>query len=363
MSRVFVVAFAFAATGTQVRGVETVTFKSDSSDLVNGAPSPTRTVVGEILVEAQDGGLMLQSDDGRIWVVQPEQITSRTGDDTELKPLTADEMAARMQEEMPSGFTVYQTSHYVIVHNTTDRYARQVGLLFEQLYRGFYAYWKNQGWRLPEPRFPLVALVLGDRNDFLKYAAAEVGGAAEMVFGYYHRASNRMMTHNMPNLERNVATIVHEATHQLAYNCGLQTRYADNPIWVSEGLAMYFESPDFSSVSKWRGIGRVNQVNLTRWRKYLPRRPSDSLATLIADDGRFQNAATVESAYGESWALTYFLLRTKRKEFVKYMRLLSEGKRLAEKTPRERIEMFESAFGDPLSKIDRSFVLYMNRVR
>ncbi|MEL6105585.1 MAG: DUF1570 domain-containing protein [Planctomycetota bacterium] len=349
--------------GNAAFAVETVTFKSDKKDLVNGAPSPTRTVVGEILVEAQDGGLMLQSDDGRIWVVQPEQITSRESDDAELTPLTADQMADRLREELPSGFEVYQTSHYVVVHNTTDRYARQVGLLFEQLYKGFYAYWKNQGWRLPEPRFPLVALVLADRNDFLRYAGAEVGSSAQYLFGYYNPDSNRMMTYNLPSLERNVATIIHEATHQLSYNCGLQTRYADNPKWLSEGLAMYFESPDFSSVSKWRGIGRVNQVNLTRWRQYQTVRPRDSLASLIAADSRFTNTQTAEQAYGESWALTYFLLRTRKKEFVKYIRLLSEGKPLAEKTPRERIEMFESTFGDPLEKIDRSFVLYMNRVR
>ena len=349
--------------GNVTLAVETVTFKSDPTDLVNGVPAPTRTVVGEILVEAQDGGLMLQSDDGRIWTVQPDQITSRKSDDTELKPLTSDEMAARMKQEMPRGFTVYQTSHYVIVHNTSDRYARQVGLLFEQLYRGFYAYWKNQGWRLPQPRFPLVALVLADRKDFLKYAGAEVGDTAQLVIGYYHLSSNRMTTFDTPNLERNVATIIHEATHQLAYNCGVQTRFADNPMWVSEGLAMYFESPDFKSASKWRAIGKVNQVNLERWRNYLPTRPRNSLATLLADDQRFRNGESATSAYAESWALTFFLLRTKRKEFVKYMRSLSEGKPMAEMTARERIEMFETAFDEPLESIDRTFVLYMNRVR
>ena len=46
-----------------------------------------------------------------------------------------------------------------------------------------------------------------------------------------------MTTFNVPDWERNVATIIHEATHQLAYNSGMQRRYADNPMWVSEGLA------------------------------------------------------------------------------------------------------------------------------
>ena len=343
--------------------VETVKFESDEKDLVNGVPMPSRVVSGEILVEAQDGGLMLQSDDGRIWTIQPDQITERSSNEDELRPLTADEMAARMKEEMPAGFSVYQTAHYVIVHNTNEKYVRQVGLLFEQLYKGFYSFWKNQRWKLPKPKYPLVALVLADRGDFLKHAGTEVGDTAELVIGYYHLSSNRMTTFNMPNLERNVATIIHEATHQLAYNCGVQQRFADNPMWVSEGLAMFFESPDFNSISKWRGVGKVNHVNLERWRKYIRVRPSDSLATLLSDDSRFRSSDTATEAYAESWALTYFLLKTRRKEYVDFLRKLSEGKPMAELTTRERIDMFQATFDTTLERIDKAFVAYMRRVK
>lgn len=368
IARAFVLVFvstvivAFERTSVAF-AVETVKFTSDEKDLVNGVPMPSRVVSGEIMVEAQDGGLMLQSDDGRIWMIQPDQITERTSQETEFKPLSSDSMAERMKEEMPAGFSVYQTAHYVIVHNTSDAYVRQVGLLFEQLYRGFYSYWKNQRWKLPEPKYPLVALVFADRTDFLKHATTEVGETANMVIGYYHLSSNRMTTFNMPNLERNVATIIHEATHQLAYNCGVQQRFADNPMWVSEGLAMFFESPDFKSMSRWRGVGRVNHVNLDRWRKYISTRPQDSLATLLSDDSRFRDANTAGEAYAESWSLTYFLLKTKRKQYVDYLKRLSQGKPMAELTARERIEMFESAFETKLDKIDKSFVTYMRRVR
>lgn len=324
---------------------------------------PSRVVAGEILIEAQDGGLMLQSDDGRIWTIQPEQITERSSSETPFKPLSADEMAKRMQDEMPQGFAVYQTAHYLIVHNTNDAYVRQVGLLFEQLYKGFYTFWKNQRWKLPEPKYPLVALVLADRNDFLKHAGTEVGDTAEMVIGYYHLSSNRMTTFNMPNLERNVATIIHEATHQLAYNCGVQQRFADNPMWVSEGLAMFFEAPDFKSISRWRGVGRVNRVNLIRWRNYLKTRPRESLATLLSDDSRLRKSNTATEAYAESWAFTYFLLKTRRTEYVNYLRRLSEGKPMAELSGRERIEMFETTFDTTLEKIDKSFLAYMRRVK
>ena len=205
--------------------------------------------------------------------------------------------------------------------------------------------------------------MLADRKDFLKHAGAEVGNTAKVVIGYYHLSSNRMTTFNMPNLERNVATIIHEATHQLAYNCGVQRRFADNPMWVSEGLAMFFEAPDFKAASRWRGVGRVNQVNLNRWRRYLPVRPADSLVTLLSADDRFRSPDTATDAYAESWALTYFLLKTRRTKYVEYLRKISSGKPMAELTGLDRIRMFEKIIGEPVAEIDKALVTYMKRVR
>ena len=337
-----------------VLAVETVTISDDDKQ---------HTVVGEALVEAQDGGLMLRADDGRIWTLQPKQIKQRKSDAEPLKPIDDDEMEKRLLSKMPKDFKVFRTQHYIVVYNSNEAYAKQVASLFENLYRGFFAFWKNQRWELPEPRFPLVAVVLKDNRAFLKHAGAEIGDLAKSVIGYYHLASNQMTTYNVANLERNVSTIIHEATHQLAYNTNMQRRFADNPMWVSEGLATFFESPDRRNPRKWRSIGRVNQINLARWHAYQGKRPQDSLATLLADDMRFKNQGSANDAYGECWALTYFLIKTKRKEYVEYLKLLSKGRPLAEKSKRERIEMFEQAFQTKLAEIDKEFVTYMRRVR
>ena len=338
----------------QGNAVERVSFRDDK-DI-------QRDVVGEVLVEAQNGGMMLRADDGSIWLVQPEQLIERKTEYGEFAPLDDDTMEQRLLQEF-DGFDVYRTQHYVLVYNSSEAYAKQVGALFEQLYRGFFTFWKNQRWDLPKPEFPLVAVVLRDRAAFLHHARADIGETAESVIGYYHLSSNRMTTFNVPNWERNVATIIHEATHQLAYNCGLQKRFADNPMWVSEGLATFFETPDLRNPGRWRTIGRVNPVNLMRWRRYLPNRPAESLATLLANDDRYRNPATAPDAYAEGWALTYFLIKTKRREYVGYLKLLSEGKPLAEKTKKERIDVFEEAMGCTLVELDKSFVSYMSRIR
>jgi hypothetical protein len=339
--------------------VEKVVFKDGKTE---------RTVVGEIIVEAQDGGVMLLADDGHLWTLQPKQIQMRTATGDPLQVATPEALQTRLLSELgdefPNGnFAVHQTQHYLIVYNSSEDHAKRVGGLFESLYRAFFTYWENQHWDLPEPRFPLVAVVLRDHKSFLEYGNREIGEAANNMIGYYNLASNRMTTFNVPNWERNVSTIIHEATHQLAYNCGLQTRFADNPMWVSEGLATFFESPDMRNPGRWRGIGRVNRTNLARWKRYQKSRPNDSLATLLSVDDRYRTAASASDAYGEGWALTYFLLKTRRKEYVKYLQELSEGKPLAVRSPRQRIEMFESAMGDDLPKIDQQFHKFMQRVK
>ncbi|MFK8113971.1 MAG: DUF1570 domain-containing protein [Rubripirellula sp.] len=352
---VLFVAFVLCAAIQSSSGVEIVQFEDSSGDL--------KTATGKILIEAQDGGMMLCGDDGMIWTLQPEQIKERKSDDQPFTPIDADEMEKRVLAEVPAGFSVYQTNHYIIVYNSDEAYAKIVAGLFEQLYRGFFTYWKNLGWEQSEPEFPLVAVVLRDTQAFRQYAGAEIGARANEVIGYYHLATNRMTTYRVPNLERNVSTIIHEATHQLAYNCGMQRRFADNPMWVSEGLATFFEAPDRRNPTRWRNIGRVNGVNLTRWRKYVRNRPEESLATLLANDTRYENQASAEAAYAEGWALTYFLIKTKKKQYVEYMKQLSEGKPLAEKPPRQRIDEFEAAFGMKLTELDKAFVSYLRRVR
>jgi hypothetical protein len=121
-----------------------------------------------------------------------------------------------------------------------------------------------------------------------------------------------------PDGERTVATVVHEATHQMAFNCGLHTRYADIPVWVSEGIAMYFETPDLKSTSGWTTIGAVNRTRLAGFKSYLADRPADSLKSLVVSDARFRDARQATNAYGEAWGLVHHLMLGQRnqKQFV-----------------------------------------------
>ena len=93
-------------------GVETICFQGDDD--------VERTVVGEILIEAQDGGVMLQADDGRIWMIQPKQLIERQTNDQALTPLDEDQIEERLLEELQDGFAIYRTQHYVVAYNCSE---------------------------------------------------------------------------------------------------------------------------------------------------------------------------------------------------------------------------------------------------
>jgi hypothetical protein len=344
------------------------------------------SVSGRVLVTAEDGGLLLLAPDGKLWSVLPEELVAERKDNTAFAPLAREALTKALLKELPPGFDVHPTTHYLICYNTSREYANWCGSLFERLYRSFKSFWTHKGMKLKEPEFPLVAIIFRDRESYAAYSRDELGKSADSIIGYYSLQSNRITMYDLtgvaalrgggqrrgnaaidtllaqPQAEPLVATIIHEATHQIAFNSGLQTRFADIPLWVSEGIAVYFETPDLTNSKGWKEIGSVNGARLDRFRKYLQRRPPDSLATLISDDTRLRDAETALDAYAEAWALNYYLIRNHTKEYVAYLTMLSEKRQLLWDTPAERQKEFQAAFGGSLPQLDADFLRQMGRV-
>lgn len=353
-------------------------FKSDQGE---------QETLGEVVVEDAEGNMLLLTPDGQLWTLLAEDVISKEETNEEMQPLTSEEIYAHFKSSMPDGVQIHKTKHYVMLHNTSPAYAAWVGELFERLYRGFYNYWKSQRLELEQPRFPLVAFVFSDKNSYMQFAEREVGESAKAMIGYYNLKTNRMITYDLtgingmvppgtrlansrminqilsqPQAERTVATIVHEAVHQIAYNSGLQVRLADNPRWLSEGMAMFFESPDFKSTRGW-SMGKVNYHNLRGFAQYLPSRGADSLTSLISDDKRLLSSESARTAYPESWALTYFLMKTKKSEYKDYLQELATKRPLETDKPRDRVDLFKKHFGDDLEQFDQDFIKYMRTVQ
>ena len=347
----------------------------------------SKSVQGELAAERDGFGLLVLDADGALTAISPEELVSKETQSGPLVPTKPLDLGQKMLKWMPPNSRVLASDHFLLCYNTTEAYARWNVDLYERLYRGFHRFWKSKGFELTAPRFPLVSLIFETKADYVRYASQEFQGA-ENTFGYYHQGTNRLASYDLtgvegmlpsnmrvnrdtlvqqilsrPEAERTVATIVHEACHQIAFNCGLQTRLGASPLWLSEGLATYFESPDLTSKGGWGGIGKINQHNYNNLAQYLPLRTADSLALLLSDDNRLRNGETMTHSYAEAWGLTHFLVQTRSKDFVKYLQLIREIPVGTQPSTRERLELFRSCFGEDLTKLDRDFLRHLQRLR
>jgi hypothetical protein len=352
--------------------VEQVTYLRDGQ---------TVRVEGKLITKAADGGLLLLAPSGELHAIQPDEIQEQASDDRPFAPLSATEAAEQLLATLPPGFQVYRTAHFVICYDTSRAYAEWCGSLFERLYRAFFNFWQRKGLALHEAELPLVAVIFADQAAYAQHAKPVLGDAASQIIGFYNLQSNRVTMYDLtglealrgqagsargsaaqinrllkqPQAEAAVATIIHEATHQLAYNTGMHHRFADVPLWVSEGMAIYFESPDLESAKGWRSIGAVNRPRVDQLRTFWPARNSGSLPALLADDGRFRDTRQALNAYAEAWALNYFLLRTRQKDYVAYLKKLAEKPPMVYDDEATRLAEFREAFGQDLQKLDADF--------
>lgn len=352
-----------------------LTFQPAKAD---GTLGEEQTTEGKIINETEDGVVVLMDRGGRLWPLVPDQIKSREDAGQAFTPFSQEEMAAELKKELGESFEVVTTKHYVLCSEASREYARWAGSLFERLMAAFDKYWDGRTLRVREPEFPLCAIILRDERRYREFALEDAGPDVLEALGYYSNLSNRMVMYDLTaglsgrppqnvlelNLKlagqvANVSTIVHEATHQIAFNSGMHVRMADNPFWLVEGMAMFFETPDLKNASGWRTVGALNQSRLRDYREYVKtRRPQGSLNAMLTADEKFQTANTALDAYSEAWALTHFLIKTKRTQYMAYLAKLAEKKPLEQDEPEERIAEFEAAFG-PIGEVERDMAKYM----
>jgi hypothetical protein len=348
-----------------------VTFVDDSEQTV--------TVDGKVLVEAADGGILLLGRDGRLWSVTPKQKRGLEPAGRAFSLLSADELGHALVDELGPRFEIVKTRHYVIATGAGPQYAEWCGDLFERLLDAFLAHWKGRGLDLHEPPGPLPAIVFPDERSFKTYAAADAGRFGAESKGYYSIRTNRIVLYDLTagkgkkratttaEITRrtaaaafNVATVVHEATHQIAFNSEMHVRFADNPLWLTEGMAMYFEAPDAEGGYHFKSIGPINRPRYDRFSTFARRRRNrNSLTTLISQTDRFTDSRKAADAYAEAWALTYFLNAKHPDEYVAYLKRLEKKSPLIWDKAPARLADFQAAFGDKLPVLDAEFLRFM----
>ena len=332
------------------------------------------------VVEAQDGSLLLEDNQQVLHVIPGESVTHREILDEEYL-LTPKELGQEIVAELPAGFTFLTTRHYVICYDTSLGYARWSAALLERLFSGFHAFWSQAGLDVSQPEQPLIVIIFSNRNDYERAAKKEVGDASHSIVGYYNQLTNRITTYDItgsdstdttpsqsshsvgieilrnPRASSLIATLVHEATHQLAFNAGLHVRLSPTPVWLSEGIATYFETPDLTNSRGWRSIGAINT---TRLELVVQQFTPGLLSRFIADDKPFHDSDEALVAYAHAWVFVSFLATMKKDAFCSYVAHFDTKEPLGKDSAADRMAEFKTAFGMTPDALEPELIQYIN---
>ena len=361
------------------------------------------------VVARNDQKVWLMERDGRLRTLDVDKIETFRKLADQFSPLSAGHVRDQLRRELVGErMDVIGTGHYLVAGPPAlvGDYAE----LFEDQYRAFYSYFSVRGVNIHEPEFPLIAIIFPDAKSFTKYAAKDKIEVKGGLKGYYVQSTNRIALYRdapsaetsdvspgvripflldpsavsgnravlppwinvpeQPRLDhwasldtRLQATVIHEATHQVAFNIGIHSRIGQsNPRWIVEGLATVFEAPGMrsSSLAKTPGA-KLNQMRLHDFQEFVKvRRQPKSLAAFVQSDQTF--AANVIDGYSQAWALTYFLVETRPREYSRLLHTIAARPASEAYDDKQRLADFERAFGGDLVLLEANFLRFMEGV-
>ncbi len=308
--------------------------------------------------------VFLLARDGNLLNFHPNEAKNYRKTSDHFVSFTPNDMRSQLKSEYGREFDVSSTGHYLVVHprGERDTWAKR----FEELYRSYMRYFTARGFEPRRPLFPLVAVVFHNQQEFQRFAQQTGAKLIPGTLGYYSPQSNRILLYDVtagnpdnPNWQINAETIVHEAIHQMAFNSGVHSRYAMPPRWVAEGLGTLFEARGVSNSDRFaKQSERINQYRFQDFKKYVAqRRATGALAEFIASDRVFQSDA--EAAYGEAWALTFYLFETQPKRYVDYLQKTAARSHFVEYRAPERLADFQEFFGKDLRLVESRYLRFM----
>lgn len=298
-------------------------------------------------------GLVLTRRNGRIAILKPNEISSIKKVADTFYSKSFDQIRVKLQKEFGAKYQVSATKHFLVVHpiGAYETWA----LPFEKLYIRFLAYFKSRGLTVTEPEFPMVAIVLRTRNEFVQMAKQHKMPTG--VVGYYSFHSNRLIAYqqNLPwnnstgNWADTMDTIIHEATHQTAANTGIHSRLGVNPRWLSEGLATmfeakgvnnYFKYPDFKTRINWERLAHLKEL-------YKEKAVAGTVEELVSGDALFNHDP--KRAYAVAWGMSLYLAERNPHRYVQYLELLQKEPMISSINASNRLKYFSQSFGSPAS--------------
>lgn len=383
---------------------------------VVGAPPPMMELaVGDKKVEGKivaqtSGGWWLVGQDGRLSVFKSSEVSKSRQLSPQFHGWNSSIMKDQLRREFGRPYEVASTRHYLVVAKG-DSQARQYGELLESFFSTYKMYFSLRGFSIPEPEFPLVAIVFPSHEAFAKYAQQERQKVSKLVRGYYMPTSNRIAffestgdsamrgasadarsdgfnslrnlfepyatplngdnayvgqasLHPWDSVEGSLKdTLIHEATHQAAYNTGLHSRVGETPTWMVEGLATVFEAPGVRNSRSNSGVkSRINPERLVWFGNFVKdRRKPQSLEAFLATDALF--GASPLDAYSQAWALTFYLFETRPRNYAEYLRAVAARNPLEVYSSEARVADFKRMISRDIKLFEAEFLRYMADIK
>jgi hypothetical protein len=305
--------------------------------------------------------------DGRLWEIEPDSAKDFKQTSDHFRPYSPSEIRSVLLGELGKDYEVSGTSHYMVAHpkGQSDKWAER----FEELYRSFVSYFSQRGFRCSAPPFPLIGIVCRNQHEFQTLSAEKGLPVPSGVLGFYNWKSNRIMLYDMgeaansSNWQNNASVIIHEATHQTAFNTGEHSRYCPPPTWLAEGLATMFEAPGVYDAHAHPQLSeRINRVRLNDFRLLVEsRHRPELLASMIASDQIF--GVNPSAAYAEAWAFTFYLMENEPRKYAQYLALTASKEPFSRYGAAQRTADFTAIFGSNWRMLEAQFLRFMKGIK
>ena len=143
------------------------------------------------IVERGQGWCALYDREGRMHTIDLDQVTRFKKVSSTFAPFSFQTLRTNLLKEFGSGSEVSTTRHYVVC--APKGRAKSYSDVFEKTWRRFHMYFAIRGFKMNDPEFPMIAVVLKDRKSFLEYARKENAKVDSSILGYYWSTHNRVI--------------------------------------------------------------------------------------------------------------------------------------------------------------------------
>lgn len=348
-----------------------------------------------------------------------EEIIAQVGlrDDRETERLA--------RSRLDASFKRYTSEHFVVFSDADVSWTRKQMSRLERAHHQFYRFAENMNLNPISLDRRLVCILFGNHDDFARFGRQHDAVHHHWIAGYYASGPNYVVFYNTedsPSLDqarqviareqarldelverlrtaranRNrelaahleserkrfethiaeqeqrivlaadesvTAKTLHEAVHQIAFNCGVQSRYREYPFWLSEGLATCFETDrpngSFGPAYEYERRREVFEEILNDGR-LIPLKQF-----VIQTDVPHGSNAMAEVMYHQSYAFFAWLTRFRTdglRDYITYMAAAPsdvDGPPSGSLTHAQHLEIFAQCFGD-VGRLERDWLRWEN---